>query len=763
MTKNRKSLLFITVLTLLLTACMCFAVGCGDGATDNSVAYSVTVTADNEPASGVKVTVKKGGATFETKTTGNDGKVTFKLVPDSYTVALSNLPVGYVLPENAKLDLTADAHDLTVALEKGFGYTVKLVGPDDKPYYNEGTTVGVCTFAGNCLEQVEIGENGTTFLPATASDYHVKMENLPHNVAYECDAEGYYTGKNFSATDTEMTIKLHAVTDVLAQTPMTDEEKETYGIGTTSPAYKLTKTLKPGETAYYSITPTYNSKYGAYTDYEASYLYNGTAFQLGNKGEYFSLPILQAGKTYYFNVSNTTDVNEYEDERDITFECVIVAPTASYHEITGAGTVTVTLDNKDANAVIALTPKTASAYKLTVDGDALADIVYCPSDFGIEYVEHDDDAFVKNATASAKVTEKFAGSQTVYFAVAAKTAPTTLKVKVEKLGDITDSNVVKHTANTLTKFADQGADKELTYVPLDGSAELYYDETNGYYTLGEGGPIVVVRLTTAINDEDRFYAQGALAYLEYAQDEGFFDPYIFDTTSDADLADLTKGNTITDYRVMLRGFGDYELDDDGMPVAPEITEASYYAKYVNKDGVYPLTKELEEYLKLVAENHGFNMPMSAAYGCEWLFACYYYDEYVEPDVIVGEYQFVKYTEHDGTVHQVGDEKEVDFDWEAWEPIMGEVGVDEYKLVINKHGTYTIYQLFGTEGEYDKYDGGTWKNEDGTYTFTKPNGVWNEETEEYEDLVYTVEFDETAGTLKLSGSDSSEWQFTRVAE
>lgn len=68
-----------------------------------------------------------------------------------------------------------------------------------------------------------------------------------------------------------------------------------------------------------------------------------------------------------------------------------------------------------------------------------------------------------------------------------------------------------------------------------------------------------------------------------------------------------------------------------------------------------------------------------------------------------------------------------------------------------------------EGDYDKYDDGAWKNEDGTYTFTKPNGVWNEETKEFEDLIYTVEFDETTGTLKLTGSDSSEWQFTRVAE
>lgn len=654
MTQTRKRLLFITVLTLLLTACMCFAVGCDNGATDNSVAYSVTVKTDNAPASGVKVTCKKGGATFETKTTGNDGKVTFKLVPDSYTVALSNLPVGYVLPENAKLDLTADAHDLTVDLVKDFGYTVKLVGPDGQPYYNKGTTVGVCTFAGNCLEQIEIGENGTTFLTATASDYHVKMENLPHNVAYECDADGYYTGKNFSATDTEMTIKLHAVNDVLAQTPMTDEEKAEYVMkglfNASKTAYKLSGTLKPGETVYYSITPAYNSLYAAYNDYEASYLYNSTAFRLGNEGAYFSLPVMQAGKTYYFNVSNTTDVNEHKDERDITYTCVIVAPTASYHKITGAGTVNITLDNKDANAVIALTPSTASAYKLTVEGDALADIVYRMSDLGIDLIEHDDDAFVKNATASAKVTERNAGSQTVYFAVAAKEAPATLKVKVEKLGDIKDSYVVKHTANTLIKFADQGADKELVYVPLDGSAELFYDETNGYYTLGEDGPIVVVRLTTAIDDEDRFYAEGALAYLEYAQGEGFFAPYVFDTTSDADLSDLTKGNTTTDYRVMLRGFGDYDFDDDGTPVKPEITEASYYALYVNKDGVYPLTKELEEYLKLVAENHGFNMPMDAAFGCEWLFACYYYDEYVEPDEIVGEYQFVKYTETDGTVH-----------------------------------------------------------------------------------------------------------------
>ncbi len=757
MTKTCKRTLFITVLTLLLSACMCFAVGCDNGSDDTAVEYTVTVTTGNEPASGVKVTVKKGGAQFGSETTGNDGKVTFKLVPDSYTVTLSDLPDHYGVAENAKLDLTATDRNLTVTLAKNFGYVVKLVGPDKQPYYNNGTTLGVCTLDGNCLSPVSIGADGSTFLEAPASDYHVKIENLPHNVAYEHDEEGYYTGKNFSATDTEMTIQLYSVIDVLAQTEMTATEKaayaeDHYSFDASKTSYKLTGTLKAGETKFFSITPAYSSKYNIYTDYAARYLTAEKKFSLTNLGNAFYIPVMQAGETYYYSVSNMA----MDGGDDITFECVISAPTASYHEVTGTGTVTVTLENKDSNAVIALSPKTAAAYKLTVNSEELADIVYCPSAYNIENTEHE--TFTENATASAKIVGKEAGGKTLYFAIAAKDAPATLKVKVEKLNDITDTKIVKHVEKQLTDFENQ--DGTLTYVPVDGTAELHFDEANGYYTLGEGGPIVVVRLTKAINDEGRFYANGALVYLENTKDEGTLAPYIFDITPEEDLNDLTKGNTSVDYRIMLRGFADYELDGDGNLAIPEnITETSYYAKHVNKDGVYPLTKELEEYLKLVAENHSYNMPLDAAPDCAWLFACYYYEDPANIEAIVGTYELVSFTEH-GDKYVIGSEYD---DWMSGNKF--DITSESFVLRVTNTG-FTITDNLLYVYEYK----GTWTKDGDTYKLCLLVEKQNPDTYVMEEVEVEVEatVDTENGKITIAYVDEDKgidisFEFTKQAE
>ena len=78
---------------------------------------------------------------------------------------------------------------------------------------------------------------------------------------------------------------------------------------------------------------------------------------------------------------------------------------------------------------------------------------------------------------------------------------------------------------------------------------------------------------------------------------------------------------------------------------------------------------------MVQDNYvQWQIPMDAEYDDLWLFACYYYDAYVEPDVIVGEYNHVaiKATE-DGMLTEEN----------------GDLNGDEYALVINKRGTYVI--------------------------------------------------------------------------
>lgn len=341
---------------------------------DDAVTYTVTVKYDGTtPASGVKVTVGKGTATYETKETDANGKVEFSLSPDDYDVTVK--AEGYSVAAGSDLKLTKEKHELTVTLTENFAYKVKLVNADGTPYYAEGVMVGICTLSGNCLTPVAIKEDGMARCSADKGDYHVKITNLPETAAYEQDEEGYYTGENFSAEKTEMTITVYTVTPVTGAKPMTEAEKTAFaekGFGytaNTATAYHFVKTLKAGETAYYSITPDCDGEYYFYKDTAASYLGNGKIFQKGNQGQaIFNILTLKAGTTYYFNVSNPTAA-------EIEAEFVVEAPVASYSQITGAGTVNVTIAKEGENAIIELTPAIGASFKLTAQGTQKTSII----------------------------------------------------------------------------------------------------------------------------------------------------------------------------------------------------------------------------------------------------------------------------------------------------------------------------------------------------------------------------------------------------
>ena len=211
MTKTCKKTL-ITVFLALFAACLFLFAACNDDKPeDNAVTYTVTVMTDaTTPAAGVKVAVRKGGATYESKTTDANGKVEFELVPDSYEIALSSLPAHYSLAADADVSLTAEKRSLTVTLSENFSYKVTLVNPDGTPFYAEGVRVGICTLSGNCLTPELLGTDGVARCEADKSDYHVQILNLPATAAFEKDADGYYTGENFSAENTELTESRYA-------------------------------------------------------------------------------------------------------------------------------------------------------------------------------------------------------------------------------------------------------------------------------------------------------------------------------------------------------------------------------------------------------------------------------------------------------------------------------------------------------------------------------------------------------------------------
>ncbi len=680
-----------------------------------ATSYTVLVEDDtHEPVKDVAVYMSKGGTRYDAVRTGDDGKATIELAPDTYTVSLvaSTIPDGYHAPESVQV--TAENTSVTVTLVKDFRYVVNLVDEEGNPFYQEKVTIAICQLEGSsCLTPSLLGTDGKwTYTGAEPGDYKV-MITLPSNLIGKYAFEGYsatghyYTGDHFSATKTEMTITIYKVNAVTDATPLTDEEKAAFVQDTfitfddKSTVYSFEENLAANKTVYYSITPSFDSEYSIYykSGSAANCIFNGTDYNLGNNQgtAMYAIPAMEAGKTYFFNVRN----NNTEAAK---IQFAIEAPSASHTKIKLTGEVDVTIAKEGATAVIEYTPAIGASFKLTGPSDLNTSIVLMVS----EYAKANHVTFQKSAECTARFTEDMIG-RSMYFSIAVNGAekyPAAFKVKVEKTTDLKNITTVKHAEEKLSQFSAQ--EGTLTEVPVDGTVELVYNDTDKAYHLNSvDGPVVVVLLTSPIAEARFFTYDGgaSLAYIDKA-DRGSY-PLILDST--VDKTSLTKGNTYDDYRTMLRGFGDYDQKPNNMggfdlQNPTNITEGHYYVKYVNADGVYPLTKELETFLKAMAKAYPNCMPLAAAKDSEWLFACYYYATEptppVEEDVIVGNYVN-----------------------------------DEFNLTVSADGKYIITEE--SKIGPSEYESGTWvKNSENNYTFTYIS---------FETGTYTVTRDEN-GTL-----------------
>ena len=729
MTKTCKKILTSVFLALLFVVSLVGIVACDKN--PSTVTYSVTVEMpDKSPVSDVEVSISKGGATYEAKTTGANGKVTFDLAPDYYDVELDNLPENYVVPDDASLSLTSDSRNLTVTLAKASTYTVALVDENGDPYYSAGVTVGICTMDGNCLIPVELGTNGIAVIHATAGDYKVQINGLPANMTYDQD-DHYYTGEYFSATKTEMTItikELAVATLDFSGTPMTAAEKAAFAQSNWGysfnpsaqeyDAYMLTMELRAGETGYFYITAALAGNYYVFTDDTMEY-----AESTFNTDYFSNMFTYKEGQKHTITATNNSG-------ETATATLVMTKPFSNFVKLSApTNDLALTVGRADASAIVAFTPAATGKYTLTVLGNTSAVVTvseYEPDALLGELPEDGD--YAQGASESFLYSEPYLET-TIYFVVTVKadTYPAALNVKLEKTGESVDSKTVVAVSETLTKPAKPDG-KELFGIPMaNGTADTLTKSDGKYYYNGKQ---VYVKITEPL-ESNRYASQYSLAYMD--MEYQLAATYVFTKLTDT-------GSVTRDYRLFIRGFEDYDytpgMTGNVAHIPETLTQPNCYANFTNADGVYPLTEELETFLKEFFEFNEYSLlwqlPDEAMFSdSAWLFPCYYYDDELIPDDIVGEYMFLSRVKWGDTI-KVGDPKQEG----------GFVTANDYKLVVDKFGTFTVYALYSDN--YDMEFNGTWSKDGDTYTFVY--SFFGDTT------TYSVTFDKEAGYIKLVGDD-----------
>ena len=743
MKKTAKKIFTSIFLALCLVVSLFAITACGDnnsnngGGNDDEITYTVSVMKDaTTPANGVMVQLQQGGNGVDLAYTDANGKATFKTVPGDYTVELDKLPAHYHVPTDATLTLSAEKPNLTITLAENFTYKVTLLKLDGTPFYAEGVEVGLCT-DDNCFPTLPLEKDGTVTFERDPGDYYVQILNLPANVEFDriIEKPTYYSGDKFSATHTRMTIPISVTSSYeidLTGTPMTDTAKTAFATkypstgydsdAQTFKAYSTSQEIAPGEVATFSVTPTFSGTYHYYTNSSKNLQYEAVS---DNK-IFIAECNYVAGKTYAFTVTNTSSEKAYA-------EFVLTIPYSTYLDIDSEGQYDLTVGKANTCAVLAFIPTETGNYALTLPSGAIAKVFNSqPS----EIISNTDDW-------SASVTVQVAPNDVfrpLYFAVtvADTTYPAVLKVTLTKSTIVEEDVAITASLTQQTKPAGQ----ELTGIPLTKAAEdqLTLNPTSCYWEYN--GKTVYVKLDRSSRHEL------ALAYMDRTSAQF---SYVF----------TTAGSTaIKDYRVFLRGFKDYEYPEGSRtPAIPsEIPTETYYVKFVNEDGAYPLTDELKIFLELFYQNnarllnHGLGHTEGndeTVYDGYWLFPCYFYEDAEPADPIVGQYGFLSKTNWEGKI-KLGDPKN---------PMGDKYTADDFVLTVERDNTFSI------SGDGNLLSG-TWSKSGNTYTFTAKGGAWDKSGEDWVkvDLTYTVTFEN--GNIKLVAGNTdgdnefevTEWEF-----
>lgn len=260
---------------------------------------------------------------------------------------------------------------------------------------------------------------------------------------------------------------------------------------------------------------------------------NGVAIlETETAGEY-AVELFFSGKTWYYDKSAalltdskrelTLKLADVIDESD--FEPIYILNDNPAYALYTGGTMVSLGSGKlnfsaeyENNCFYVFTPTVAGTYRIAATPDV--EVSLWGSTWFIQKQQSSKDEGNENAIHFS-VSAGTAGNATYVIGVKADTAVTETVVNIARVGDpefsVADQpwtewqTGIKPATDWMTKMGlvpvKNGTEtmyyrlqKNLTYFDYtapDGTYDLWYDEANGYYRLGEGGPMVVVNLNAA--------------------------------------------------------------------------------------------------------------------------------------------------------------------------------------------------------------------------------------------------------------------------
>lgn len=330
--------------------------------------------------------------------------------------------------------------------------------------------------------------------------------------------------------------------------PVTGEETELTAIignsGTESARFVLEGAQQPEPPApptIYTYKVTVTDAFGAgMKDIGVIFLKDGNPVQMVNtdatgaailetevSGEY-AVELFFSGKTWYYDKSAALLT---DSKRELTIKLASMIDESDYERIyiindnpaytlyvggtmvsLGSGKVNFSAEYEN-TCFYVFTPKTGGTYQITASPDV--EVSLWGSTWFISKQLSSKDENSGNAVTFS-ISDASAGNMTYVVGVKADTAVTETVVNIARVGDpqfsIADmpwtewqtgikpaSSWIGQVGLTPVKSGSEilyyGLRKPLTYFDIaavDGTYQLYYDETNGFYRLYEGGPVILV-------------------------------------------------------------------------------------------------------------------------------------------------------------------------------------------------------------------------------------------------------------------------------